>query len=122
MSPQPGETDTVSPKAEVWDPWGGNPPDNERLKNAFEKWKHDPQARKVIDQILGFGRRLNDESLGQARPSREDFENLVDELTAKPEGTFLLENHPSLGGNNLAVIRWAVDGVVGGKPIGYREG
>ena len=120
MSTQSTEKSAVIPSGEVWDPWLGHPPVDERLKNAFNPWRNNPKAREVIDQILTFGRRLNDESLGEARPSREDFENFVDELTTKPEGRFLLEDHLTLGAINLAVIRWAVDGVVGGKPIEYR--
>mgnify|MGYP001570026148 CR=1 FL=1 len=115
------EKGAVTPSEEVWDPWRGKPPANERLKNAFNPLRNNPKAREVIDKLLGFGRRLNDPSLGEAQPSREDFERLVDELTTKPEGTFLSEDHPTLGGNNLAVIRWAVDGAVGGKPVEYRE-
>lgn len=122
MSTDPREKGAVIPSGEVWDPWLGHPPADERLKNAFNKWKDNPEARTVIDRILAFGRRLNDASLGEARPSRDDFEDFIDELTTKPEGEFLLENHPALGGKNLAVIRWAVDGVVGGKPVGYRSG
>ena len=122
MSTQPRETGVVPPSGEVWDPWLGHPPADERLKNAFNPWRNNLKAREVIDQILTFGRLLNDASLGETRPSREDFERLVDKLITKPEGTFLLEDHLALAAVNLAVIRWAVNGVVGGKPIEYRVG
>ncbi|MBI4066688.1 hypothetical protein HY411_03145 [Candidatus Gottesmanbacteria bacterium] len=120
MPSQLKEEGAVILSEEMWDPWKGHPPADERLKIAFNPWRNNPEARKVIDQILFFGRRLNDASLGEARPSREEFENFVDALTSKPEGKFLLEDHVSLGAINLAVIRWAVDGVVGGKPVEYR--
>lgn len=122
MSTQPRETGAVTPSEAEWDPWLGKPPDDERLKNAFNPWRNNLKAREVIDQLLGFGRRLNDASLGAARPSRDEFERFVDQLIDKPEGKFLSEDHVSLAAVNLAVIRWAVNGAVGGKTIEYRVG
>lgn len=122
MSPQPIEKGVGIPSEEVWDPWQGHPPTDKRLTNVFDPWKNNSEARKVIDKLLGLGREINDESLGKDQPSREDFETLVDTLINTPEGAFLLEHHVTLGGNYMAVIRSAIDGVVGGKRLEYRAG
>lgn len=122
MSTQPRETGAVIHSEAVWDPWQGQPPADERLKNAFEPFKDNPLARAVIDELLALGKKINDPTLGPDRPSPEAFEALVDQLAATPEGQFLLDDHIALGAVNLAVVRWAIDGAVGGKPVGYRAG
>lgn len=105
-----------------FDIWDGRPPENERLKQAFNEFSSNPRAMAIIKEFIVLGRQIHDESLGEGRPTPQAFEELVDKYDGRPDGKFLFQEHPQLAANTIAVVRWAAGpNILGSKEVAVRN-